>query len=60
MYKYGNLIYNNSKGWIFISGKDEEILETETLVTSLNYLGKDGWDLVMYDENLGYFLRLKK
>lgn len=61
MYKYGNLIYNNSKGWIFITDDDEEEnLATETFIGSLNYLGEEGWELELYDEDLGYILKLEE
>jgi len=60
MYKYGNLIYDNAKGWVFIKEDEEENLNSETLISSLNYLGEDGWDLVCYADKLGYLLRLKK
>ncbi len=59
-YEYGNLIYNDIKGWRFIKKNKTEDLKSETLVSSLDYLGKKGWDLVVYEEKVGYILQLKK
>ncbi len=58
MYEYGHLIYSDGEGWVIIKGgnKSEE-LKTETLVSSLNHLGKDGWEVVVYDDRLGYILK---
>lgn len=60
MYKYGNLIYTNSEGWVFVKEDKEEDLKTETLVSSLNILGKKGWELVFYDDSIGYLLKQNK
>ncbi len=60
MFEYGNLIYNEVRGWLFFTEKDEEDLEEETLIGALNYLGKKGWDVVTYSDNIGYILKIKK
>lgn len=60
MYKYGNLIFNNTKGWVFIFEGDEEDLDSETLISSLNHLGESGWELIHYDDALGYILKKKE
>ncbi len=59
-YQYGNLVYDQTKGWVFVEDKKEENLETETLVGSLNYLGKKGWDVVAYNDDIGFILRIQK
>lgn len=60
MYEYGNLIYNEVRGWIFIGEGEEEELSQGTLVNALNYLGEKGWEVVLYDAEIGYLLKLKK
>jgi|GEM_PF-5420640 len=57
MYRYGNLIYNEIRGWVFIEEDGEEELSQGTLVAALNYLGENGWELVVYDKDLGYLLK---
>ncbi len=60
MYEYGNLIYDATEGWLFVKQGKKEDLKTETLISSLNGLGKKGWELVTYDSELGYLLKLRK
>ncbi len=59
-YQYGNLVYDQTKGWVFVKKDKEENLGTETVVSSLNYLGKRGWNLVTYSNDIGFILKIKR
>ncbi len=60
MFEYGHLIYSDGEGWVFIKeGNKSEELKTETLVSSLNYLGKKEWEVIIYEDKLGYILKKK-
>lgn len=60
MYQYGNLMYTNSKGWVFVKEEEEVNLDTETLISSLDYLGKKKWEVVLYSNDIGYLLKKEK
>ena len=61
MFEYGHLIYSDGDGWVFLKeGNKSEELKAETLVSSLNYLGKKGWEVIVYEDKLGYILKKKK
>lgn len=61
MYKYGNLLFDKMEGWMFIEKDGEKAdLEDENFIDALNTLGKDGWDLIHFEEEIGYILKKKE
>ncbi len=60
MFEYGHLIYSEGDGWVFSKGDSSfKELKTVSITSSLNHLGKDGWELVIYEDKLGYILKKK-
>ncbi len=61
MYKYGNLIYSNQKGWIFLTSENgSKRIKGSILVEILDKIGEDGWELVAYNSEAGYLFKKKK
>ena len=61
MYKYGNLLFDKMYGWMFIEkGQDKTDLDDENFIDALNTLGKDGWELIHFEEEIGYVLKKKE
>ncbi len=59
-YSYGNLIYDRVEGWLFVAAGKEEKIEGNTLAAVLNIVGKKGWELVLYDDKIGYIFKLQE
>ncbi len=61
MFEYGQLIYSDARGWLFAKNKGKrEELSVESVVSALNHLAKDEWEVVSYGDKLGYILKRKK
>ncbi len=58
MFEYGQLIYSDASGWVLLKDKiKSEELSVESVVSALNHLAKDGWEVVLYEDKLGYILK---
>jgi len=58
MFEYGNLRFIEEAGWKFISGtEDAEHLETKGFIETLNFLGKQRWELIELEPEVGYMFK---
>ena len=60
VFRYGNLRYLADEGWVFVENGEIKKMEEEDFTIILNKLGKDGWELVLLDEYVGYIFKKKK
>ena len=61
MYEYGNLLFDKIDGWTFIKKDSERVdIETEKFIDALNELGEDGWELIHFEDEIGYVLKREK
>ena len=57
-FEYGNLRNVKGEGWVFIkSNNDVEKLSTEGIIGTFNTLGIDGWELIEFEEQVGYIFK---
>ena len=69
MFEYGNLRFieqqqqedseETQADWFFITGSDVEKIEIEGFIQILNYVGKEGWELIQLEPEVGYLFKRK-
>ena len=58
MLEYGNLRFIEEEGWLFITGKEKvEQLDTKGFIETLNFLGKQRWELIELEPEVGYMFK---
>ena len=57
LFEYGNLRHLENDGWILITGEENVNVDAEGFVNALNELGADGWELLDFQEKIGYIFK---
>lgn len=57
LFEYGNLRHLENDGWILIKDGENVNVDAEGFVNALNELGADGWELVDFQEKIGYIFK---
>lgn len=56
-FEYGNLIHNEKRGFVFITEGKEKEFSNKSYIEVMNELGKEGWELVQSDEQIGFLFK---
>ena len=56
-FEYGELVNLEDKGFVFMTGDEEENLDKTKLISAMNYLGEKGWEFVQSDKHIGLIFK---
>lgn len=57
MIEYANLRFIDDLGWKLLTKKDIIDLDSESFIDAMNEVGKDNWELVLFEEQIGYLFK---